>query len=442
MMSRFSHVAPGSGRPAPRGRRSAAGLGVVLLAALGAPAAARANPQAPSAIAPDGSGTGAEQQRSAEEARLARIHAEIDDLRDRLLGLEKRSGSVIDILDEIDMKIALLNRETEALEAEQRAALRVEESARREEEEIRTRLEASERAVRRWLLEVYKTGPLRYLNLVASSASPVEVAASQRVFERLSLEEGRRLALLQADRQRFDQVMMELMHTSRELDRLGDRLERRQHELQEARREKVALLSDIRAQQESQETALRELVQVESAIRELLGTLSGPGALDVAPSRGFDRFRGLLVWPVAGRLLVPFGNVRHPRFSTEVPHPGVDIGVAPGGEVRAVFDGIVVFSSWFRGYGQMIVIDHGDGYLSIYGQLNERLAEVGDEVRQADRIGRSGQGGTLGTPAVYFELRHDGIPLDPVLWLRDAKVREHHNVSATRRGDARPKTDP
>jgi septal ring factor EnvC (AmiA/AmiB activator) len=115
---------------------------------------------------------------------------------------------------------------------------------------------------------------------------------------------------------------------------------------------------------------------------------------------------------------VPFGNVRHPRFQTEIPHPGIDLAAEPGDEVRVVFDGRVVFSSWFRGYGQLIVVDHADGYLSIYGHLGERLVEVGDEVYGGDVIARSGEGGTLDRPSLYFEIRRDGEPEDPLPWLR------------------------
>jgi septal ring factor EnvC (AmiA/AmiB activator) len=86
--------------------------------------------------------------------------------------------------------------------------------------------------------------------------------------------------------------------------------------------------------------------------------------------------------------------------------------------VRTLFDGKVIFSSWFRGYGEMIVIDHGDEYLSIYGQLGERLVEVGQEVRRDQPIARSGGEGTFGVTGLYLEIRHQGRAEDPRPWLR------------------------
>ena len=113
-----------------------------------------------------------------------------------------------------------------------------------------------------------------------------------------------------------------------------------------------------------------------------------------------------------------FGNVRHPRFDTQVPHAGLEIACPQGETVQALFDGKVVFSSWFRGYGEMIVIDHGDEYLSIYGQLGERLVEVGQEVRRDQPIARSGEEGTFGVTGLYLEIRHQGRAEDPRPWLR------------------------
>jgi len=87
---------------------------------------------------------------------------------------------------------------------------------------------------------------------------------------------------------------------------------------------------------------------------------------------------------------------------------------------RAVFDGRVVFSDWFKGYGQMVVIDHGDSYLSIYGHVDERLVSAGEDVSRGDLIARSGQSGSFEEPGLYFEIRHDGRPEDPARWLRGA----------------------
>ena len=200
----------------------------------------------------------------------------------------------------------------------------------------------------------------------------------------------------------------------------------RENGLVRGRREKEATLAGLKRQETSQRQAISDLSQVEKEIRSLLSTLAGPGGQGQVPPLGFARFRGLLSWPIRGRLAIPFGNVRHPRFSTIVPHPGVDIAAPAGQEVHAVYDGRVVFSDWFKGYGEMVVIDHGEGYLSIYGHVSERLVAPGQDVRQGEPIARPGEGGSFEGAGLYFEIRHDGKPEDPARWFRG---RPDHVVS-------------
>ncbi len=357
------------------------------------------------------------ERRAADESGLQRLQSEIVELRAHILQAESRAGSLVGQLDEIDLKIALLHREAEALARRARNAERAHQSARRRAAIIGRDLQASEDAVRRWLIEVYKSGPTRYLRVVAASTSPSEVASAQRVVETLSLIEGERIEALRRDRARMETALEEIAATRATLANLRQEVEAREVGLQHSRREKTDLVSRIRGEQASQEEVMRGLVQVENELRSLLSSLQNPDGTRIV-SRGFARFHGLLEPPAPGPLLVPFGNVRHPRFQTEIPHPGIDLSADPGDDVRVVFDGRVVFSSWFRGYGQLIVIDHADGYLSIYGHLGGRLVEVGDEVYGGDVIARSGEGGTLDRPALYFEIRHEGEPEDPLPWLR------------------------
>jgi septal ring factor EnvC (AmiA/AmiB activator) len=362
-------------------------------------------------------------RRQAEEERLRKIRAEIDDLRGRLEGLQSREGSVLDALEELDLTLALLGREADSLRQERAMALRREAGTRRDAEEIGRRIALAERSLGRWLREVYKVGPARYLKIVAASGSPAQIASGHRAVEAMSLGEARRIERYRADREAFDRTLADLAAQRLDLDRLGAALQRKDREVRDSRERKSGVLAAVKREQAAQKRALIDLVQMEKEIQALLEALDRRRTGEIVPSLGFARFRGLLEWPAEGRVAVPFGNVRHPRFSTQVPHPGVDIAAPRGHAVRAVFDGRVVFSSWFRGYGQMIVLDHGDGYLSIYGQLEERLKEAGAEVRQGEAIARSGQGGAFDAPGLYFEIRHDGRPEDPMQWLRGSPGR-------------------
>ena len=380
------------------------------------PGAGPAQEESPPAAAPT---EGPREDETPEEtARLEKIRGEIDALRQRLLQGESDAGSLLDQLDSIDLTLAVLGREASLLEAGIASKRRAQERARSAAAVAGRRATLAERDLRRWLVEMYKAGPSRDLRLVLTASSPGELAGAQRAAEALAREESRRVGAILDERARLDAAVHDLEETQASLQGLLADKARRQVDLTTARKTKNHLLSDIRARQQSGEQALMALVQVERDLQTLLQSLPGVPGGGATPSYGLPRFRGLLNWPVRGEVSIPFGNVRHPRFATQVPHPGLEIASPPGEPVRALFDGRVAFSAWFRGYSQMIVIDHGDEYLSIYGQLGERLVEAGQEVRRDQPIARTGEQGTFGATGLYFEVRHHGKAEDPVPWLR------------------------
>ena len=352
---------------------------------------------------------------NSEEERLRQIRSQIEELRQRLVESESQAGSLLDALDEIDLKVAVLGREAIVLRAELDSTRRAEAAARLEADAAHARVAAAEQSLRRWIVEIDRAGSTSQLRLLLASSNPSTLAAAERAGEALALAERARVGTLRAEQARLEAAQHALETSRTRLASLQNELEARQSELAATRTGKQELLHGIRAREEVGQQALASLVQVEKDLVALLGSLPGGGA---TPSFGLPRFHGLLNWPVPGPVAIPFGNVRHPKFSTQVPHPGLEIACPDGESVHALFDGKVVFSSWFRGYGQMIVIDHGDEYLSIYGQLGERLVEAGDEVHRDQVIARSGGEGTFGVTGLYLEIRHHGRPEDPQPWLR------------------------
>lgn len=352
-----------------------------------------------------------------EEERLRAIRAQIEELRRRLVAGEEEAGSLLESLDEMDLTMAVLAREATLLEREMATAARAEERARHAAEAARQRAAEAEADLRAWLVRLYKSGPAPGVRLALLASSPRSVAVAARAAERLALSEGRRVERLRDERAKSEAGARAHEAALARLASIGAELDRRRSDLLAARQGKGALLDGIRARQERGQEALSALVQIEADLQGLLRTLGG-GAAGAVPPRGLPRFRGLLNWPARGPVALGFGNVRHPRFDTQVPHPGLEIACPPGETVHALFDGRVVFSAWFRGYGEMIVIDHGDEYLSIYGQLGERLVEAGQEVRRDQPIAASGVEGTFGVTGLYLEIRHQGRAEDPRPWLR------------------------
>jgi septal ring factor EnvC (AmiA/AmiB activator) len=163
--------------------------------------------------------------------------------------------------------------------------------------------------------------------------------------------------------------------------------------------------------------------RLEAFIRELqakqrrLAKVPPPAPGD-GPRAGFGSLRGRLPWPADGRIVGGFGPQVHPRFGTKTFRNGVDIEAAEGTEVAAVYAGHVVYTGWFKGYGNLIILDHGNEYYTLYAHVADIHVKEGDDVRQAQHIGTVGDTGSLAGPRLYFEVRFQGKPQDPTEWLR------------------------
>jgi septal ring factor EnvC (AmiA/AmiB activator) len=155
---------------------------------------------------------------------------------------------------------------------------------------------------------------------------------------------------------------------------------------------------------------------LEKLVRELRRALERIDKFPTDSKDAFARLRGKLAWPVAGRLVASYGQVRAGGMKWD----GVLLAGAQGTPVRAVYHGRVVYADWLSGLGLLTIIDHGDGYLSLYGH-NERLyKEVGERVTAGETIATVGDSGGRSSPALYFEIRKAGKPVDPRPWFKSA----------------------
>ena len=179
------------------------------------------------------------------------------------------------------------------------------------------------------------------------------------------------------------------------------------------------------------EAAAAELERTVHSIQRLLQNLESNRKAETARAKAegrtpqpysagdFARAEGSLEWPLHGSLVGHFGPETHPKWGTVTPNNGVDIEAAVGTPVRAVARARVEYISEDYGtYGQMIILNHGDGYFTLYGHLSEIDVTVGQEVEAGKQIARSGDSGSLKGPILHFEVRKGGTPLDPEQWLK------------------------
>ena len=198
------------------------------------------------------------------------------------------------------------------------------------------------------------------------------------------------------------------------------RLRQRERELAAERRAKKRLIARFHTDRTRERAVLVELEKAARALEETLASLrdSPKGSRLALSGPPFVSLRRALPPPVDVPITRGFGRVIDDEFFTETFRAGVEYDAPQGAPVRAVADGDVRFAGWFRGFGRLVILDHGDEYFTVSGHLSEMSVEVGDRVARGELIGAVGETGSLSGPQLYFEIRRGGEPLDPGDWLQ------------------------
>jgi murein DD-endopeptidase MepM/ murein hydrolase activator NlpD len=346
------------------------------------------------------------------EALEARRAAE----REAARRLGEKERSILDTLD--DAERAWRDAEGRAQRAEHERA----ESAARLEQAVRD----EEAMGRRWRELVAGLRPrlaarqrmdrVGELGLVASAGSLAELVKRRALLDRiLAHDAGTLRAARQALRERERATAGRLAEAER-LALLAERARDGRAEAARRREERRALLASVRGAREVHERAAAEADGQARKLADFIAALPPPRA-GQAPYGGFAQLRGRLPRPAAGPLQAGFGKVVNPRFRTVTVQNGIEIGAARGEPVHAVAPGQVVHAGWFKGYGNLVIVDHGEGFHTLVAHLESMSAAAGEEVAAGALLGTVGDSGSLRGPHLYFELREKGRPVDPRPWL-------------------------
>ncbi|NTU43775.1 MAG: peptidoglycan DD-metalloendopeptidase family protein, partial [Nitrospirales bacterium] len=191
----------------------------------------------------------------------------------------------------------------------------------------------------------------------------------------------------------------------------------REEQLAGVRKQKGAYERMIGELQESSGNLLR-IIQ-ESEKREKEQRKKAPARKEEPfEASAFTAARGRLPWPVSGSLAIGYGSQLDPVFNLPVFRSGVHIRTGSGSQVRAVYEGKVVYADSFKGYGLLVIVSHGSGYHSLYGNLSRIFCKNGGIIKSSQAIGEAGESAALGSSGLYFEIRYKGKPLDPQQWLK------------------------
>ncbi|BCS53674.1 murein hydrolase activator EnvC [Geobacter sp. SVR] len=343
------------------------------------------------------------------------------------------STELSEIRHSLDQKVADLGKLNRDLQ-------QVESTLDRTGQDIaRVTAEASQKKqeIERRLVSLYKAGELGALRMFFSAESFPQMVENMRYMN----------SILEHDKKIFSDYngkIDELRRLKSNLERdaakkahIKDGIASKKREIEQEKSRKAAYLQKVRQDRAGYEKSLKELQANASRLQAMLNRLEAlsrrklaprqekPGTkskplpeLPPVPDRGFASQKGRMSLPVRGEVVETYGKHKHPEFNSYTFSKGLSIAAGMGSDIRSIYDGNVIFADYFKGYGNMVIVDHGGGYFSLYAHAGKILKKIGADVAKNEAVATVGDTDSTRGPLLYFEIRHQGKPVDPAGWVR------------------------
>ena len=381
------------------------------------------------AVVPAAAQTRRDDPLQAEQRKLQQTQKQLKEERERAAAARARETSLLAELEEIERRLAAKQRDVARLEARIKKAQNDVQMFRGEISRLERQRSGQMNALAGRLRVMYRVHAQGgALPVILSGEDPVTRAVAVRHLASLAALDARLIQEYRVTSDRLADRKGKEEAQQLELAGLHEDAKREQAEVDREVAKRRVILAKVRDERAYHERMVGELTEasrrLEAFIRELqakqrkLARIPPPKGGIEAPAIGFGALKGRLPWPTEGKIVTGFGAQVHPRFGTRTFRNGVDIEAAVGREVLAVHGGHVIYTGWFKGYGNLIIVDHGNEYYTLYAHIADIEAKEGDDVRQGQRIGTVGDTGSLAGPRLYFEVRYQGRPQDPEQWLR------------------------
>ncbi len=351
--------------------------------------------------------------------KTARVETQVSD---ELLRIEKS-------LREKTTSLASLGRELQSVETTL-------EGTRLEIEETEQEAQRRKKQITQRLATLYKAGEVSNVRMFFSSESFPEMVENLR-YTRSVLEHDRRIvAEYNARIDRLHELKGPLERDLARKEKIKTNIVAKKEEIVEEQQKKAAYLHKVREDKSHYQASLKELEanarrlqvmveRLEARSRKSYteksrnkGTVGSAPSLPPVSDKGFGSQRGRLSLPAKGDVVARFGRHKHPEFNSFTVSNGIAIAAPAGSDIRSVYDGQVIFADYFKGYGNMVIVDHGGGYFSLYAHAARITKKVGASVSRNDVVASVGDVDSPRGPQLYFEIRYQGKPVDPSPWFR------------------------
>ncbi|KGK42805.1 hypothetical protein LH51_04665 [Nitrincola sp. A-D6] len=355
------------------------------------------------------------QDQQATQVQLDRLKQEVAQVQKRIAEQERQRQDEQQALAQAERAIGRVTAELRTLDQELLQLGEDMHGLQSQRTELEAALEERRDLIEQLIQEQYRQGRQPRLQLLLKQEDPERLGRMLRYYDYVNTELTEQLQAYQHQLDSLGTTRIQIGSTEQQIAERRSQLAIEQQQLEKARADRQAAVVQLaRAQQQEQqrlESLRRDQEELEALLADIQRSLEA--ARLAQDNQQFAKLKGELPWPLQGRLLRSYGHQR-----SGVAFEGLLIAGQAGAEVKAVHHGRVVFSDWLRGYGLVLILDHGSGYMSLYGQNQTLLFEPGDWVTTGQAIATAGNSGGNEETGLYFSIRHQGTPVNPSQWLK------------------------
>ena len=367
-----------------------------------------------------------------EPKALKKMQREAETLKGKLEASRRQLNEVTRkeqaVIDEINASEQALDRHRRQVRAARQGMEKLQQRTKEIENDyaaLEKEIASGQAYASRRLKALYKLNWIGRVQLLATAGSFYDFIQRKSSLERILSQDEAVLEKLRADQTALESLLEQLNTKRAEKKTLEIELSRRIAVLDNEQHKRTTLLEKIRGRKELEQAAFKSLHQAAKALDSTMASFKPAEARVLPPKTGgsadenrpFEADKGLLSWPVKGKIISFFGPYRDEKAKLVNFQSGINIRAERGEPIRAVSDGYAIYSSWFKGFGNMLIIDHGNHYYTVYAHLEEVFKVKGDRIDKDEVIATVGDSGSLMGPALHFEIRHHGKPIDPLEWI-------------------------
>ena len=275
---------------------------------------------------------------------------------------------------------------------------------------LTAKMQSQTKVLHRRIRDIYKNGQVNYVDVLFGAKDFNDFVSRMDILKRILAYDNALIQSTTADRQALEKAKAQLESDRLKIIDLRKQAAVKRDQVAGRRQERQGVLNAATYEREMAERAYRELIETSKQIETMIRRIQS-GEKNIGGSTG------TMVWPAEGEITSPFGWRVHPIFGTQRLHTGIDIGADYGDATRAADGGVVIHSDWMGGYGNAVIIDHGNGISTLYAHNSQLLVSEGQTVAKGQTVARVGSTGYSTGPHLHFEVRQNGTPVNPLNFL-------------------------